>query len=46
MFEKLKARYLKSYIRDDQLERYVALGALTRAEADEIIASKLPSVTV
>lgn len=39
MFEKIKARYLKNYIRDDQLDRYVSLGVLTQAQADEIKAA-------
>lgn len=37
MFEKLKERYQKYYIRDDQLERYVALGVITEEQADEIM---------
>ena len=36
MFEKLKERYQKYYIRDDQLDRYVALGVITEEQADEI----------
>ena len=37
MFEKIKARYQKHYIRDDQLARYVELWVITQAEADEIM---------
>ena len=40
MFEKIKARYLKNYIRDDQLDRYVSLGVITQEQADEIKAAK------
>lgn len=36
MYEKIKERYDKNYIRDDQLDRYVALGVITQAQADEI----------
>lgn len=40
MFERIKANYLKNWVTDVQLERYVALGALTQAQADEIKALK------
>lgn len=36
MFEKIKERYEKYYIRDDQLARYVALGVISQEQADEI----------
>ena len=36
MFEKIKERYEKYYIRDDQLARYVELGVITQEQADEI----------
>ena len=36
MFEKIKERYEKHYIRDDQLARYVILGVISQEEADEI----------
>ena len=36
MFEKIKERYEKHYIRDDQLARYVSLGVISQDEADEI----------
>lgn len=42
MVEKLKERYLKHYIRDDQLDRYVALGVITQEQAEEI---KLVKIT-
>lgn len=35
-FERLKDRYDKHYIRDDQLARYVTLGVITQEQADEI----------
>ena len=37
MYEKIKERYEKRYIRDDQLARYVTLGVITQAQADEIM---------
>lgn len=37
MYEKIKERYLKRYIRDDQLARYVELGVITQEQAEEII---------
>lgn len=36
MYEDIKARYEKGYIRDDQLARYVALDVITQAQADEL----------
>ena len=41
MFERIKGRYLMGYIRDDQLARYVALGVITEAQAEEIRAAKI-----
>lgn len=35
-FEKIRERYLKNYIRDDQLDRFVALGCITEEEAERI----------
>lgn len=40
MFEKIRDRYLKNYVRDDQLDRYVTLGVLTLEQAEEIRAQK------
>ncbi len=40
MFERLKKRYSMGWIRDDQLERYVALGILTQDQAREIAGSR------
>ena len=37
MFERLKERYEKRYVRDDQLARYVSLGVITQEQADEIM---------
>lgn len=42
-FERLKDRYEKYYIRDDQLARYVALGVISQAQADEIMNLENPS---
>lgn len=36
MFDKLKERYDKGYIRNDQLKRYVDLGVITADEYKEI----------
>ena len=36
MFESIKTRYERGWIRDDQLQRYVDLGVITQAQADEI----------
>ena len=41
MFEKLKERYLKHYIREDQLARYVALGVITEEQAEMIKMEKI-----
>lgn len=37
MFESIKARYDRDWIRDDQLERYVQLGVITRKQANLIL---------
>ena len=36
-YEKIKERYMKRYIRDDQLARFVELKVITQAEADSIV---------
>lgn len=36
MYESIKTRFEKGYIRPDQLERYVTLGVITQAQAEEI----------
>ena len=36
--EQVKTRYEKGYVRDDQLKRYLELGAITQKEYDEIYA--------
>ncbi len=38
MVEKLKERYLKNFIRKDQLWAYVHMGIITEAQMEEIIA--------
>lgn len=40
MFERIKARYVKNYVTDEQLDRYVALGVISEEQAEEIRASK------
>lgn len=40
MLEKIKERYLKNYVRDDQLDRYVELKVITTEQAAEIRAAK------
>ena len=39
---KIKSRYEKGYVTDEQLKRYLELGAITEAEYDEIYATKHP----
>lgn len=41
-FERIKDRYEKHYVRDDQLDRYVALGVITQAQAEEIRGADAP----
>ena len=36
MFEQIKARYASGYITEAQLDRYVALGAITAQQAAEL----------
>ena len=36
MFESIKERYLKNWVTDAQLERYVILGAISKEQANEI----------
>ena len=38
MFEKWKERYSKGWVTETQLQRLVALGVLTQAECDLIVA--------
>ena len=40
MFELLKIRYQKNFVRKDQLLRYVALGKITEKEYQEIVGEK------
>ena len=40
MFNSIKLRYLKNWVTDAQLERYVVLGAITSEQAEEIKNSK------
>lgn len=40
MFEKIKARYFKGYVRRDQLKRYVALGIISQQQYEEICGEK------
>lgn len=40
MFEKIKKRYLKYYVTEEQLARYVALGAINEEQAEEINAAR------
>lgn len=36
MFESIKERYLKNWVTDAQLKRYVILGAISQEQANEI----------
>lgn len=40
MFERIKERYLKYYVTEGQLARYVALGVITEEQAEEIKAAR------
>ena len=42
-FERIKERYLKNYIRDDQLPRFKDLGIITEKQYDELYAEKHPA---
>ena len=44
-FERIKERYLKNYITDTQLERFMALGVITQEQYDELYALKHPAET-
>ena len=41
-YERIKERYLKNYITDTQLERFMALGVITQEQYDELYALKHP----
>lgn len=43
MYEKIKERYLKNYIREDQIDRYVTLGVINEEQVSEIRAAKTPT---
>ena len=45
-YEGIKERYLKNYIRDDQLERFKTLGVITQEQYDELYALKYPAEAV
>lgn len=40
MYNRIRERYLKYYITDTQLDRYVALGVITEEQATEIRESR------
>ena len=42
MFEQIKSRYEKGYVTDEQLTRYVSLGAITKEQAEQIKAGAEP----
>jgi len=39
-YEKIRERYLKNYITDEQLQRFVELGIITQEQCDELYAEK------
>ena len=41
-YERIKERYLKNYITDSQLERFMALGVITQEQYNELYALKHP----
>lgn len=40
MYELLKMRYERNFVRKDQLQRYVALGKITQEQYEEIVKEK------
>lgn len=40
MYEILKQRYERNFVRKDQLQRYVALGKITQQQYQQIIENK------
>ena len=40
MFEILKQRYQRNFVRKDQLQRYVALGKITQQQYEQIVKEK------
>ena len=42
MFENLKLRFKKNFVRKDQLQKYAAFGKITEAEYKEITGEDLP----
>lgn len=40
MLERIRERYMKNYIRDDQLARYVVLGVITEEQAETLKAER------
>ena len=40
MFELLKEKYQKNFVRKDQLLRYMALGKITKEEYEKIVEEK------
>lgn len=40
-YEKIKQRYVKNYVTDDQLARFVALGVITEKQAETIKCQKM-----
>lgn len=40
MYEILKQRYERNFVRKDQLQRYVALGKITQQQYEQIIKEK------
>ena len=40
MYELLKQRYERNFVRKDQLQRYVALGKITQQQYEQIVKEK------
>ena len=46
MFEKIKERYQKYYVTDEQLDRYVELSVISGEEAEDIrVSRKMEKIT-
>lgn len=42
-YENIRERYLKNYITDAQLDRFLALGVITQKQRDALYAEKHPA---
>lgn len=45
MFEKIRERYMKYYVTDAQLERYVTLGVINAEQAESIRKERMEGIS-